>query len=49
MVSSLLAGRLFDLLGPIGLYTVMAGCCLAALIIFGVGGRLVRQVEPAKT
>ena len=37
VVSSLLTGYLFDLLGPNGLYTVMAFCCLAALVLFRVG------------
>lgn len=48
VVSSLLTGWLFDRLGPNGLYTVMAGCCLAALVIFASGSHFTRQVRPAE-
>lgn len=40
MVSALLAGWLFDLIGPNGLYTVMAFCALGALFTFAIGSRL---------
>jgi PPP family 3-phenylpropionic acid transporter len=50
VVSSLLSGWLFDLLGPTGLFTVMGFLALAALVVFSlrfiVSGRGV-QVEAA--
>jgi hypothetical protein len=36
VVSSLLAGLLFDRLG-VGMFTVMSGSCLAAALLFGIG------------
>jgi PPP family 3-phenylpropionic acid transporter len=47
VLSSLLTGWLFDQLGPNRLFTVMAFFCLAALLIFGVGSRLVPLAVPA--
>jgi hypothetical protein len=49
VVSSLLTGWLFDWLSPNGLYSVMAGCCLAALVIFGAGSWFIRQGKHAET
>ena len=46
MLSGILAGALFDLVGPNKLFTVMAVCCLAALIIFGAGQLRARRSIP---
>jgi MFS transporter, PPP family, 3-phenylpropionic acid transporter len=43
VVSALLAGMLFDRVGPNGLFTVMAFVCLAALILFAVGNFIQRK------
>lgn len=48
MVSSLLTGWLFDLLGPTQLFFVMAAIVVLALILFGAGQRYIRS-HPAPT
>jgi PPP family 3-phenylpropionic acid transporter len=49
MASALLAGWLFDLLGPTGLYTVMGFCALGALLTFGIGTRLSTPLAAPET
>lgn len=39
MVGGVLGGVLFDQIGPSGLFLVMAGSCLLALLIFSIGQR----------
>ncbi len=43
MVSGLLAGWLFDQLGPQGMFMVMGFCCLAGLILFSLGNLTIRR------
>lgn len=49
VVSALLTGWLFDLLGPNKLFYVMAFCCLAGLILFSVGQFRSRRAVQAET
>lgn len=49
MLSAILAGALFDLVGPSMLFWVMAVCCLVALVIFCVGQLRARQSIPNET
>jgi MFS family permease len=37
VLSAVLTGVLFDLLGPRGIFVMMAICCLAAIALFGLG------------
>lgn len=45
VISALMTGVLFDQIGPRGIFFVMALCCLAGLILFGVGS----MRSPSKT
>jgi PPP family 3-phenylpropionic acid transporter len=40
MTGALLGGWLFDSIGSAGLFRVMTGCCVAALLLFAAGQRL---------
>ena len=46
VVSALLAGLMFDTLGPAGLFRVLALGCLVAFVIFGIG-RFTLKAEPS--
>lgn len=47
VVSSLLSGWLFDLLGPTGIFLVMSGLLFVAMVLFTVGNRMQRSREEA--
>jgi sugar phosphate permease len=47
VVSSILMGVLFDQVGPSGMFTAMAFCCLAALLVFGLGMLRNRSMQRA--
>jgi dipeptide/tripeptide permease len=46
VVSALLAGLMFDSLGPSGLFRVLALGCLIAFVVFGIG-RFTLKAEPS--
>lgn len=43
IMGALLGGWLFDILGPTGMFGVMAGLCAAAFALFSVGQRAIRS------
>ncbi len=49
VVSSLLTGWLFDVVGPKGVFVVMGLLVMAALILFTIGGRIQRPVQQPVT
>jgi MFS family permease len=47
VASGLLAGALFDILGPRHIFWVMSGCCLLALMLFTYGNYRQRKMIPS--
>ncbi len=49
VVSSVLAGWIYDTLGGPGLFAFLAACCLAALLLFSIGSRAKPVGSPQRT
>jgi MFS family permease len=45
VIGALFTGGLFDLVGPHTMFRILAGCCVLALILFGVGRILIRRYQ----